>query len=96
MASKSQRQKGHDGVPSRLDVAIQLLSGAKDACGAAPAQIVLGSVYDLLAAIKVHPPPVLRRRAPNSQSPRTTWATNKPLSISDCSVLKCVEPLTEG
>ncbi|KAF9791096.1 hypothetical protein BJ322DRAFT_425458 [Thelephora terrestris] len=52
MASKSQRQKGHDGVPSRLDVAIQLLSGAKDACGAAPAQIVLGSAYVLLAAIK--------------------------------------------
>ena len=42
MASKSQLSKRRGGVLPKMDVAIQFLSGAKDACGVAPAQIALG------------------------------------------------------
>ena len=53
MAPKFQRLKRPDGVPSKLDVALQFLSGAKDACGVAPAQIALGSACVLLTMIRV-------------------------------------------
>lgn len=53
MATKSQRKKSPDGVLLKLDVAIQLLSSARDVCGFAPAQIALGSACVLLTAIKV-------------------------------------------
>ena len=53
MASTSRRSKKHDGLLSKLDLAIKLLSGAKDVCGVAPAQIALGAACVLLAAIRV-------------------------------------------
>ena len=53
MASKSQRSKGHDGVLPQLDVAIQFLGGAKDACSIVPAQTALGSACALLTLIRV-------------------------------------------
>ena len=53
MASKPQRYKKHDNLLPKLDVAIQLLSSAKDICGVAPAQIALGSACVLLSAIRV-------------------------------------------
>ncbi|KAF9791098.1 hypothetical protein BJ322DRAFT_1208324 [Thelephora terrestris] len=53
MATESQRsKKSIDGLLSKLNVAIQLLSTAKDVCGVAPAQIALGSACVLLTAIK--------------------------------------------
>ena len=54
MASEPQRSKKHDSVLPKLDVAIQLLSSAKDVCSVAPAQIALGSACVLLTAIRVH------------------------------------------
>jgi hypothetical protein len=53
MASTSQRQKGHDHVLPTLDVFIQALNIAKDACGIPPAQIALGSASTLLTMIRV-------------------------------------------
>jgi hypothetical protein len=54
MASKSRKSKGRDGVLTGLDVAIQLLSVAKDACSVFPhAQIALGSACTLLTIIRV-------------------------------------------
>ena len=53
MAPTSQRSKKHNNLLPRLDVAIQLLSNAKDICGVAPAQIALGSACVLLTAIRV-------------------------------------------
>ena len=53
MASTSQRSKGPDVVLSRLDIAIQFLSAAKDVCSVAPAQIALGSACTLLTMIRV-------------------------------------------
>ena len=53
MTSTSQRSKQHGGLLSKLDVAIQLLSNAKDVCGIAPAQVALGSACVLLTAIRV-------------------------------------------
>ncbi|KAF9785112.1 hypothetical protein BJ322DRAFT_1108573 [Thelephora terrestris] len=53
MASKSRQSKGRDGVLTGLDVAIQLLSVAKDACSVFPhAQIALGSACTLLTIIR--------------------------------------------
>ena len=55
MAS-SQRPKGRDGVISALDVFIQTLGIAKDACGIPPAQIAFGSAGVLLTMIRVRSP----------------------------------------
>ena len=52
MASTSQPQKGRDVVLPTLDVFIQALNIAKDACGIPPAQIVLGSASTLLTMIR--------------------------------------------
>jgi hypothetical protein len=52
MAS-SQPPKGRDGVLSTLNVLIQALDIAKDACGIPPAQIALGSASVLLTMIRV-------------------------------------------
>jgi hypothetical protein len=52
MAS-SQQQKGRDGVLTALDLLIQTLTIAKDACGIPPAQVALGSASVLLAMIRV-------------------------------------------
>lgn len=49
MASKSQR----DGVLSKINVAIQFLSDANDACGVASAQMALGSACALLTVVRV-------------------------------------------
>jgi hypothetical protein len=51
-----QPQKGRDGVLSTLDVLIQALNLAKDACGIPPAQIALGSSCVLLTLIRVRFP----------------------------------------
>jgi hypothetical protein len=58
MASTPQPQKGRDVVLPTLDVFIQALNIAKDACGILPAQIALGSVSTLLTMIRVRPPPL--------------------------------------
>ena len=55
MAS-SQRPKGRDGVISTLDVFIQTLGIAKDACGVPPAQIAFGSAGVLLTMIRARFP----------------------------------------
>ena len=52
MAS-SRQQKGRDGVLTTLDVFIQTLNIAKDACGIPPAQVALGSASVLLTMIRV-------------------------------------------
>ena len=52
MAS-SQPPKGRDAVLPALDVLIQALNIAKDACGIPPAQIALGSASTLLSLIRV-------------------------------------------
>ena len=48
-----QRPKGRDGVISALDVFIQTLCIAKDACGIPPAQVAFGSAGVLLTMIRV-------------------------------------------
>ena len=60
MASTSQQQKQRDGVLTTLDVFIQGLSIAKDACGIPPAQIAFGSASTLLTMIRVRLSPLLR------------------------------------
>jgi hypothetical protein len=52
MAS-SQPPKGRDGVLTSLDLLIQALSVAKDACGIPPAQIAFSSATVLLTMIRV-------------------------------------------
>jgi hypothetical protein len=56
MTSISQSQKGRDVVLPTLDVFIQALNIAKDACGIPPAQIALGFASTLLTMIQVRPP----------------------------------------
>jgi hypothetical protein len=60
MASISRRQNGRDVVLPTLDVFIQTINIAKDACGVPPAQIALGSASTLLAMIRVRFPMLLR------------------------------------
>ena len=48
------QEKGRDVVLPTLDVFIQALNIAKDACGIPPAQIALGSASTLLTTIRVH------------------------------------------
>jgi hypothetical protein len=52
MAS-SQQPKGRDGVLTALNLLIQTLNIAKDACGIPPAQVALGSASVLLTIIRV-------------------------------------------
>jgi hypothetical protein len=52
MAS-SQQLKGRDGVLTALDLLIQSLNVAKDACGIPPAQIAFSSASVLLTMIRV-------------------------------------------
>lgn len=52
MAS-SQRLKGHDSVLTALDLLIQTVNIAKDACGIPPAQVAFGSASVLLTMIRV-------------------------------------------
>jgi hypothetical protein len=59
MASASQQQKGRNVVLPTLDVFIQALNIAKDACGIPPAQIALGSASTLLTMIRVRFPLLL-------------------------------------
>jgi hypothetical protein len=55
MATESQRSgKSIDGLLSKMNVAIELLSSAKNARGFAPARIALGFACVLLIAIRVH------------------------------------------
>ena len=56
MAPTSQRPKGRDAVLSTLDVFIQALNLAKDACGIPPAQVAFGSASVLLTMIRVPSP----------------------------------------
>ena len=49
----AKRSKGRDAVLSTLDVVIQGLNLAKDACGIPPAQIALGSASVLSTTIRV-------------------------------------------
>jgi hypothetical protein len=59
MASTSQLQKRRDVVLPTLDVFIQALNTAKDACGIPPAQIALASASTLLTLIRVRLCPFL-------------------------------------
>jgi hypothetical protein len=52
MAS-SQQQKGRGGALTALDLLIQTLNIAKDACGIPPAQVALGFASVLLTIIRV-------------------------------------------
>jgi hypothetical protein len=56
MASTSQQQKGRNRVLPTLDVFVQALNIAKDACGIPPAQIALASASTLLTMIRVRSP----------------------------------------
>ena len=58
MNANSQRQKGQGGIPSALNVAIEVLNLAKEASSITPAKVVFGSVSVLLAMIRVCPPSV--------------------------------------
>lgn len=53
MAS-SQRPRGRDAALTALDLLIQTLNIAKDACGVPPAQVAFGSASVLLMMIRVH------------------------------------------
>ena len=53
MDPNSQRPKGRDRIFSSLNVAIEALNIAKDACGIPPAQAAIGSVIALLTIIRV-------------------------------------------
>ena len=53
MTSKPQQLNGRDGLLSTLDILIQALGIAKDACGIPPAQIAIGSANALLTMIRV-------------------------------------------
>jgi hypothetical protein len=72
MTSDSQRRNGRDSTLSRLNLAIDALSHAKDVSTIAPAQAAFGSVCALLTILKVFCPPVPRRRAPCSHLSRTS------------------------
>ena len=56
MTSTSQPTRGRDVVLPTLDVFIQVLNIAKDACGIPPAQVALGSASSLLTMIQVRFP----------------------------------------
>ena len=58
MASTSQQPKGRDSVLTALNVFIQALDIAKDACGIPPAQVALGSASVLLTMIRARFPPL--------------------------------------
>ena len=87
MSAESRQSKRRDGVLAGLDVATQLLSVAKDACGFPPAQIALGSACTLLTIIKVHSLLCFEESLLDSYLFRIPWATNRTSSISECSVL---------
>ena len=53
MATKTQQQKGRDGVLSSLNMAIDALNLAKELSSITPAKAVFGSVSILLTMIKV-------------------------------------------
>ena len=51
--SSSQKTTGRDGVLTTLDLFIQILNIAKDACGIPPAQVAFSSASTLLTMIRV-------------------------------------------
>ena len=53
MASDSQRQEGRDSTLSKLNLAIDTLSLAKDVSTIAPAQAAFGAVCALLTILRV-------------------------------------------
>ena len=53
MASKSQKQKGRENVLSLLNAAIEVLTVAKEATSATPAQVAFSTAVVLLTTIKV-------------------------------------------
>jgi hypothetical protein len=63
MAS-SQQPKGRDTVLTTLDLFIQALNIAKDACGIPPAQVAFGSATVLLTMIRVRFPPFHEDKLP--------------------------------
>jgi hypothetical protein len=62
-----QQQKGRDGALATLNVCIQALDIAKDACGIPPAQVALGSASTLLTMIRVRYPPLREDKLPDSR-----------------------------
>ena len=53
MASNPQKSKSLEGVLSKMDIAIQRLRSAWNACDVVPARIALGSAFVLLSIIRV-------------------------------------------
>ena len=74
MAS-SQQPKGRDGVLTTLDLFIQALNIAKDACGIPPAQVALGSASVLLTMIRVRSS-LFRENKPPTRVVQDTMANN--------------------
>jgi len=79
MADKSKRQKGRDGVPSSLDVAIHALNRAKDATSVAPANAAFTSAGVLLTTIRVGSIPDHVFQLP-ADVYRTRWPTKQTIS----------------
>jgi hypothetical protein len=75
MTSTSQPQTGRDVVLPTLDVLIQVLNIAKDACGIPPAQIALGSASTLLTMIRVCFPLHREDKPLTRIHSRTRWPT---------------------
>ena len=75
----SQQLKERDGVISTLDVFIQILDIAKNACGIPPAQVAFGSASVLLAMIRVRSPSLCEDELPTRQS-RTRFPTTRTTS----------------
>ena len=76
MTTKTQRQKGRDGVLSSLNMAIDALNRANEATGVTPAKATFTSAGILLTMIKVCFLPVHVGRLPADVC-RTLWSTKR-------------------
>jgi hypothetical protein len=63
----SHQPKGRDGVLTALDLLIQTLNIAKDACGIPPAQVAFSSASVLLTMIRVRVSPLHEEKNPDSR-----------------------------
>ena len=91
MASASQRPKRPHSVLSTLDVAIQTLNLAKDACGVLPAQAVFSGVSALLTMIRVRFRRLFHGRHTHAYC-RTVRQMIRITSTSDCLALMFARP----
>jgi hypothetical protein len=89
MASISQPPEGRDVVLPTLDVSIQDLNIAKNACAVAPAQFALSSASTLLTMIRVRFP--LQIPTVNLCLSRTPWPTIRIMSTLDIIAVMCAK-----